>query len=68
MWRWTEIDVTLRLVLTAPLFRIAVTQGKAIVEPDPMADDLAGKAVVRVVFGVSGRCHGGCLSWGALGP
>ena len=24
MWRWTEIDVTLRLVLTAPLFRIAV--------------------------------------------
>jgi hypothetical protein len=28
------------------LLHIAIAQGEVIVEPDPMADDLAGKAVI----------------------
>src|SRR5262245_47200195 len=36
---------------------IAIAQGEAVVEPDPMADDLAGKAVVLVACGVSGWRH-----------
>jgi hypothetical protein len=39
------------------LFHIAVAQGKAIVEPDPVADDLPGEAVILVACGVSGWCH-----------
>ncbi len=44
------------------LLYIAVTQGAAVVEPDPMADDFAGKAVIFVALGVSGWRHVGCLS------
>src|SRR5215831_6179219 len=36
------------------LLHIAIAQGEAIVEPDAMADDLPGKAVVFVALGVSG--------------
>jgi hypothetical protein len=39
------------------LFHIAVAQGEAIVEPDPVADDFARKAVVLVTFGVCGWSH-----------
>src|SRR5262249_49864939 len=46
----------------------AVAQREAIVEPDPMADDLAGKAVMFVACGISGWRHVGCLSSGWLGP
>src|ERR687887_2921221 len=35
----------------------AIAQGEAVVEPDPMADDLAGKAVMFVALGVSGWRH-----------
>ena len=46
------------------LLDIAVAQRKAVIEPDPMADDLAGEAVVLVAFGVSGWRHVGGLSSG----
>ena len=36
---------------------IAVAQGEAIREPDPVTDDLAGKAVVFVTRGVCGWGH-----------
>jgi hypothetical protein len=36
------------------LLHVTIAQGEAIVEPDPMANDLAGEAVVLVAFGVSG--------------
>jgi hypothetical protein len=36
---------------------VAVAQGEAIIEPDAMADNLAGKAVVFVALGVSGWRH-----------
>ena len=41
---------------------VAVAQGEAVVEPDPMADDLTGEAVVLVAFRVSGWRHIGGLS------
>src|SRR5215471_3523755 len=49
------------------LLHIAVTQGKAVIEPDAMADNLAGEAVVLVAFRVSGWSHGSCLSCSWLG-
>src|SRR5215471_10534033 len=39
------------------LLYIAVAQREAIVEPDPMADDLAGETVVFVACGVRGWRH-----------
>src|SRR6516165_10453130 len=39
------------------LFDVAIAQGEAVIEPDAMADDLAGKAVVCVACGVSGWRH-----------
>jgi hypothetical protein len=39
------------------LLHVAVAQGEAVVEPDPMADDVAGKTVVFVPFGIRGRGH-----------
>ena len=36
---------------------VAVAQGEAIVEPDAMADNLAGKAVMFVALGSSGWRH-----------
>jgi len=46
---------------------VAVAQGEPIVEPDPMADDLAGEAVVLGAFSVSGWCQVSGLSCGWLG-
>src|SRR4030095_9483891 len=40
------------------LFYVAVTQREAIVEPDSMTDDFAGKAEIFVAFGGSGWRHG----------
>ena len=42
-------------------FHITVAQGEAIIEPDAMADDLAGEAVVLVAVRVSRWRHVGCL-------
>jgi hypothetical protein len=39
------------------LLHVAVAQLKAIVEPDPVTDDFAGKAVIFVALGVGGRGH-----------
>src|SRR5215470_17957213 len=39
------------------LFHVAVAESEAIVEPDPVADDLARKAVVLVAFAGSRRGH-----------
>jgi hypothetical protein len=39
------------------LLHVTVTQREAIVEPDPMTDNLAGKAVIFVALGVSGWRH-----------
>src|SRR6516164_10201819 len=39
------------------LLHVAVTQREAIIEPDAMADDFAGKAVVFVALGVSRWRH-----------
>jgi len=39
------------------LLHVAVTQREAIIEPDAMADDFAGKAVIFVALGVSGWRH-----------
>ena len=39
------------------LLHIAVAQGEPRVEPDAMADDLAGEAVIFVALGVDGRRH-----------
>jgi hypothetical protein len=47
--------------LEQQFFHITVAQGEAIIEPDAMADDLAGEAVVLVAFGVSWWRHVGCL-------
>jgi hypothetical protein len=41
---------------------VATAIKEAIIEPDSIADDLAGEAVVLVAFGVSGWYHVGCLS------
>jgi hypothetical protein len=54
--------------LEQEFLHVAVAQGEAVVEPDAVTDDFTVKAVVLVAFGVSGRSHGGCLSWGSLGP
>ena len=54
--------------LEQTFFHIAVAQGEAVVKPDTMADDLTGKTVVLVAFGVSGRGRVGCLFRGGLGP
>jgi len=43
---------------------VTIAQREAVIEPDPMADDLAGKAVMFVALGVSRWCHVGCLSFG----
>ena len=43
--------------LEQELLHVAITQGEAVVEPDAMADDLAGTAVVYVALGVSGWRH-----------
>src|SRR5690242_1129672 len=43
-------------------FHIAVAQGEAIVEPDPVTDDFTGKAVVLIAVGVSGWRHSGSFS------
>jgi hypothetical protein len=40
-----------------PLVHVAVAQGEARVEPDPMADDFRGKAVLCVALGVGRRVH-----------
>src|SRR5262249_32660051 len=47
--------------LKQDLLHVAVAQREAIIEPDAMADDLAGVAMVLVAFGVSGWRHVGCL-------
>jgi len=39
------------------LFHVAVAESEAIVEPDPVADDFARKAVVLVAFAGSRRGH-----------
>src|SRR5499427_4131186 len=46
------------------LLHVTIAQREAVIEPDPMADDLAGKAVIFVALGVSRRRHVGCLSFG----
>src|SRR5215471_17392962 len=43
--------------LEQDLLHIAVAQREAIIEPDAMADDLTGKAVIFVTFGGSGWRH-----------
>ena len=43
--------------LAQELFHVAIAQRETRVEPDAMADDLAGKAVVFVACGVSGWRH-----------
>jgi site-specific DNA recombinase len=48
--------------LEQDLFHVTVAQREAIIEPDAMADDLAGEAVVLVACGVSGWRHIGCFS------
>jgi hypothetical protein len=40
---------------------VSVAQGEPIIEPNAMADDLRGKAVVFVSVGLSWRRHIGCL-------
>jgi hypothetical protein len=49
------------------LLHIAIAQGEAVVEPDAMANDLTGEAVLFVALGVSGWRHVGCLSSDWLG-
>src|SRR5262249_40310386 len=39
------------------LLHVAVAESEAIVEPDPVTDDCAGKAVVFVTLGVYGWGH-----------
>src|SRR5262249_5712815 len=43
--------------LEQEFLHVAVAQREAIIEPDAIADDLSGKAVVFVAFGVSGWRH-----------
>src|SRR5215510_2314944 len=54
--------------LEQELLHVAITQREAIGEPDPMTDNLAGKAVIFIALGVSGWRHVGCLSSDWLGP
>src|SRR5262245_998779 len=53
----SHVDAT----LAQDLLYVTVAQREAIIEPDAMADDLAGEAMVLVAFGVSGWRHVGCL-------
>jgi hypothetical protein len=53
--------------LEQELLHVAVAQREAIIEPDSMADDLTGEAVILVAFGVSGRSHTICLSGYSVG-
>ena len=46
---------------------IAVAQRETVIEPDPMADDLAGKAVIFVALAVGRRGHVWHLSWCVMG-
>ena len=55
-----HVDATLE----QDLLYVAVAQREAIIELDAMADDLAGKAMVLVAFGISGWRHVGYLSSG----
>jgi hypothetical protein len=48
--------------LEQEFLHVAVAQKKTIIEPDAMADDLAGKAVVFVACRGSGWSHIGGLS------
>src|SRR5207249_3416946 len=48
-----HVDATLE----QEFLHVAVAQREAIVEPDAMADDLAGEAVVFVARGISGWRH-----------
>src|SRR5262249_16213494 len=50
--------------LEQDFLHVAVAQREAIIEPDAMADDLAGETMVLVAFGISGWRHVGCLSSG----
>src|SRR5262245_8741566 len=43
--------------LAQELFHVAIAQREAIIEPDPVANDLAGKAVIFIAFGLSGWRH-----------
>jgi len=43
--------------LEQEFFHVAGAQREAVVEPDAMTDDFAGKAVVLVAFGGSGWRH-----------
>ena len=53
--------------LAQECFPSAVAQGEAIREPDSLADDLAGAAVVLIAFRVSGWRQVRGLSYGWLG-
>jgi hypothetical protein len=53
--------VTVDAAFEQELLHVSVAQMKAIVEPDPVADNLAGKAVIFVALGVGGRGHAGYL-------
>ena len=48
--------------LAQEFFHVTIAQGEAIVQPDPVADDFARKAVVLVAFGVSRWSHNGSFS------
>jgi hypothetical protein len=48
--------------LEQEFLHVTIAQREAIIEPDSMADDLAGEAVVLVAFGVSGWSHIGGFS------
>ena len=47
---------------------IAVAQGEAIVQPDAVANDFAGKAVILVTLGVGWRRMLGYLSCSSIDP
>src|SRR5262249_28839870 len=47
--------------LAQALLHVAVAQREAIIEPDAIADDLAGEARVLRAFGGSGWSHVSCL-------
>jgi hypothetical protein len=50
--------------LEQDLLHVTVAQREAIIQPDAMADDFAGEAVIFVALGVSGWRHVGGLSSG----
>jgi len=47
--------------LEQEFLHVTIAQREAIIEPDAMADDFAGEAMVLVAFRVSGWRHVGCL-------